>query len=141
MYSFCGIFTLFQNFQFWTLWSFLVNFPEPIFVFCHFGGQKFKIWKILQKIKILSVWKLIIIFHKIFHFLNFWPPKWQKTKIGSGKLAKNDPKVQNWKFWKKVKLPQKLYKFLAFYKIFLISNPFCLKRMKMKIFRVIFGDF
>ena len=141
MYSFYDNFTLFQNFQFWTLWSFLADFPEPIFVFCHFGGQKFKNRKILWNMNFSFQTDSIFTFHKIFQILNFWPPKWQKTKIGSGKLAKNDPRVQNWKFWNKVKLPQKLYKFLAFYEIFLISNPSCLKRAKTVNFRVIFGDF
>ena len=84
---------------------------------------------------------VFLYFFKFFGFWIFDPQNGKKKKIGSGKLAKNDPRVQNWKFWNKVKIPHKLYKFLAFYEIFLISNPSCLKRAKTVNFRVIFGDF
>ena len=104
LHSFYDNFTLFQNFQFWTFWSFLANFPEPIFDFWHFGGQNFKKWKISQNM-IKCLWKTKKrYFEKFLIFLNFWPQKCQKSKIGSGKSAKNDQNVQNWKFWNKVKL-------------------------------------
>ena len=41
------LFGLFHEFfWFWAFGSFLADFPEPIFVFLTFGGQKFKNWKI-----------------------------------------------------------------------------------------------
>ena len=141
MYSFHDIFTLLQIFQFWTPGSFLANFPEPIFVFWHFGGQKFKNWKILLNMIFLVFNRRNLSFCKFFQFLNFWPPKSQKTKIGPRKSCKNDQRFQNSKISSKVKILLKLYKILAFYEIFVIFNPSCPKRAKTVNFGVIFGDF
>ena len=141
MYSFCNIFPLLQNFKFWTLGSILDDFLESIFVFWVFGGQKFKNWKNLLKVKFLLLKTRKIIFCKIFQFLNFWPSKSQKTKIGPRKSCKNDQRFQNSKISSKVKILLKLYKILAFYEIFVIFNPSCPKRAKTVNFGVIFGDF
>ena len=141
MYSLSNIFTLLEIFEFWNLWSFLHDFLGPIFVFWLFGGQKFKNWKILQNMIFLVFNRKNLTFSKFFQFLNFWPPKTQKTKIGSRKSSKIDPRVQNSKFSSKGKILQKLYKILAFYEIFVIFNPSCPKRAKTVNFGVIFGDF
>ena len=141
MYSFCNIFPLLENFEFWTLGSILDDFLEPIFVFWVFGGQKFKNWKNLLKVKFLLLKTKKIIFCKIFQFLNFWPSKSQKTKIGPRKTCKNDQRFQNSKISSKVKILLKLYKILAFYEMFVIFNPSCPKRAKTVNFGVIFGDF
>ena len=141
MYSFYNIFPLLENFEFWTLGSILDDFLEPIFVFWVFGGQKFENWKILQNMIFLVFNRRNFTFSNFFQFLNFWPPKTQKTKIGSKNSSKIDPRVQNSKFSNKGKILQKLYKILAFYEIFVIFNPSCPKRAKSVNFRVIFGDF
>ena len=141
MYSFCNIFPLLQNFKFWTLGSILDDFLESIFVFWVFGGQKFKNWKILQNMIFLVFNRRNFTFSKFFQFLNFWPPKTQKTKIGPRKSSKNDQRFQISKISSKVKILLKLYKILAFYEIFVIFNPSCPKRAKTVNFGVIFGDF
>ena len=139
--SFHNIFTFLENFDVQIFESFLPDFLGPIFVFWLFGGQKFKNWKILQNMIFLVFNRRNLTFSKFFQFLNFWPPKTQKTKIDSRKSSKIDPRVQNLKFWSKGKILQKLYKTLAFYEIFVIFNPSCPKRAKTVNFGVIFGDF
>ena len=47
-------------------------------------------------------------FSKIFQILNCWPQKNQKMKVDLRKSSKNDQKVQNSKFFKKVIILQKL---------------------------------
>ena len=141
MYSFCNIFPLLENFEFWTLGSILDDFLEPIFVFWVFGGQKFKNWKILQNMIFLVFNRRNLTFSNFFQFLNFWPPKSQKTKIGPRKSCKNDQRFQNSKISSKVKILLKLYKILAFYEMFVIFNPSCPKRAKTVNFEVNFCDY
>ena len=142
MYSFCNIFPLLENFEFWTLGSILDDFLEPIFVFWVFGGQKFKNWKNLLKVKFLLLKTRKIIFCKIFQFLNFWPSKSQKTKIGPRKTCKNDQRFQNSKISSKVKILLKLYKILAFYEFLWFSILPAQKEQKpwiLESFLVIFS--
>ena len=141
--KFCIVFTKFLLFLKFLIFEFLGHF------WLIFSGQ-FSFFGILgvkksKTEKFYKLWKNLLLktkksYLKKNQFLNFGPPKCQKTKIGPRKSAKNDPKIWKSKISRKVKILWKLSKILAFNEIFLIFNPSCPKSAKTVNFRVIFGE-
>ena len=98
----CGAFWtfswIFLTLSFWVIFGW---FSRANFRFFDFWGSKIQKLKNFIKYEKSVCLKLKNYIFEIFQFLNFWPPKVKKTKIGSGKSAKNDPKAQNQKnSWK-----------------------------------------